>query len=185
MAPLPENNTVRLMIDYTSAGIVHTLMLRFGDSIGSADAATTAAALCADLAPFVNAGDSFFRARYSDHDSDFSLPIFWTTIPGTSTGAGFEEDPESAFVSVVGRSNAGRRVRWELFTVAKISTDWPLDNRYSAGESTNADDIIAAFVAATEDATAPVRAIDKAPVNVYDYLNIAKNGYWQRKQRNA
>lgn len=185
MSPLPENNTVRLLMDYTSAGVIHTMMLRFGDSIGSSDAATVAAALAADLAPFMNTGDSFFRARYSDHGSDFSLPIFWTTIHGTSTGAGFVEDPDSAFVSVIGRSNGGRKVRWEFFTVAKVTTDWPSDNRYSAGESTNADDIIAAFVAACSSEIAPVRAIDKAPVNVYDYLNIAKNGYWQRKQRGA
>lgn len=183
MAPLPENNTARLFVDYTSGAFDHTLLLRFGPTTAPLDAVAVAQDICTALAPFMNSNDSFFGARWSANGSNIALPVAWTPVAGTSTGAAFSEDPEAAFVSVVGRSFGGRRVRWDFFTVIKVSTTWPDDNRYAPGESTNADDIQDAFEAATILPVDPVVAIDGMDVIVYEYVNIAKNGYWQRKQR--
>jgi len=186
VAPLPENNTARLMIDYTSAGIEHTLMLRFPDGVDSAAATLAGQALCLDLSPYVNANDSFIRARWSAKNTDFSLPVSWTPVDGASVGAAFDEDPESAFVSVVGRTLGGRRARWELFTIAKLTVLWPDDNRYGPGESGNADAVVAAFTtAASGVAPARIVGIDGLEVVVYPYLNIAKNAYWTRQQRTS
>lgn len=185
MAPLAPNLTKRLFVDYTSGGVTHTLLLRFVDGTTDSAAIFTAQGLAGDLSPFMNANDSFFRARVSEAGTDFSLPVPWVTVVGTGVGAGFVEDADSAFVSVCGRTGGGRRWRADFFTIAKITTDWPADNRYSPGESTNADDIVQAFRTAADVASPTILGIDGLPLIVYDYLNIAKSAYWQRQQRNA
>lgn len=183
MAPLPENNTSRLFVDYTSGAYEHTLQLRFPTGVSAADATVTAQDICTALAPFMNSNDSFIRARWSAAGSNIALPTGWVPVVGTSVGAAHAEDPESAFVSVNGRTLGGRRVRWEFFSVIKVSTNWPDDNRYGPGESANADDIVDAFEAAAILPIDYICGIDGLTVIVYQYLNIAKNGYWQRKQR--
>lgn len=185
MAPLPENNTSRFILKYTSSLVPHTMTIRFPEGVTSTEAIAIVTAFCNSLKSFMNANDSFYGADWSDAGTNFSLPLAWTTIDGTSVGAGFAEDPESAFVSVCGRSSGGRRISIKWFTQQKVSNDYPPNNRYQPGVSTNADDIIAAFQGLYSTVGEDACAIDGLPVQIYDYLNIAKNSYWQRKQRVA
>lgn len=183
MAPLPQNNTHRLFVDYTSGGFQHTLTFRFPPSTVQATAVSKGHAICTSLQFAVNANDEFFAARWQPQDADFSLPVPWASISGTDAGAAWAEDPESAQLSVCGRSEGGRRYRFELFTIVQLSATWPSNNRYQYGDDTDPDGIISVVQAAAADAVTPICAIDNLPVIVYDYANISKNGYWERKQR--
>jgi len=179
-AALPANNTPRLVLHYTSAVYEHTLTLRFEDGSDPEAQASVAEALMDDLAPYSNA---FVSAETIAAGADFSVPIALDFPTGTWAGAAYLEDPESAFISVTGRSDGGHKVRWELFTVCKLYDPWPLTNRVPVGETGIAATIVAAFEDACSSVSAPVRAIDGGQVTVHQYLNFAKSGYWQRAQR--
>lgn len=159
------------------------MLLRFNDPANPATATAAARVLCTALADFMNSNDEFFGADWQVKDTDFSLPVAWDSISGTDVGAAWAEDPESAFVSFCGRSNEGRRWRIEFFTIVKLSASWPTTNRYLEGDDTDPDGIISAFRTAVTDGEPPVLPIDGTPIIPYTYLNISKNGYWERKQR--
>lgn len=185
MAPLPQNNTHRVFVDYTSGGFVHTLAFRFPPSTVQATAVAKAHTICANLAFVVNANDDFFAARWQAQDATFSLPVSWANIDGTDAGAAWAEDPESVELSVCGRTEGGRGYRFMFFTIVKLSDPWPGSNRYNYGDDTDPDGIISVVQAAAADAVTPTCGIDNQPVVVYDYLNISHNGHWTRRQRVA
>lgn len=188
--PIDPANTARVYIDYTSAQITHTLMFRLGAGATTANAAIRAQA-CAEIFKMrMQQADSFVSARFSDKNSHFSLPIPFTPVTGVIDGASgniyWVEDPESAFLSLIGRgTTTGRRTRWEFFTPCR-TTGWPESNRYAAGASGPIDALRENWKAFVEESSAPgdqlVTVAGDIPV-VYGYVNIAKNGYWQRKQR--
>ena len=103
MAPLPDNLTDRYFLDYTSMGIVHTLMVRFPQVTLRADADTTMFNLATAFAQRMRTSDSFFRARYAESGQNFSLPTAWTPINGVmATGSVLPTDPQSTCYSIVG-----------------------------------------------------------------------------------
>ena len=188
MAPLPQNNTARVFVDYTSLSVQHTLMVRPLPGATVPDMAALATNVANVLRARMATTDSFFAARYSLALSDFSLPLTFEAVPGVVSAFAniWTEDPESAFISLCGRSTtSGRRVRWDLYTPIRAA-DWPADNRFNPGENGPVDTLRLNWTAvvAGEAGPAPsVVAIDGSPVIVYEYVNIAKNAYWQRKQR--
>lgn len=190
MAPLPENGTARVFIDYTSATVQHTIEFRLGEGASSVSALTVANRMVTVLKQRMTTADSFIAARFQDEGSNFSLPIAFTPTAGVVPFDGgspwWLEDPESAFISFIGRGSAtGRRVRWEYFTPIK-TFPWPSDNRYNVGEQAVIDTLRTNFAAAVAESDSTGDQIvtigGDIPV-VYGYVNIAKNAYWQRKQR--
>jgi hypothetical protein len=182
-AALPANTTPRIVLRYTSFLIEHTLTLRFQVDALAAGCLAAAVALANALTPFMFATDSFTGADFIATGSDFSIPQTFTSIAGTFVGANWAEDPESAFVSVTARSSGGHKVRWDLFTAAQFFAPWPATNRVSASADAAAAVLVDAFVDACSDEDEPLTAIDGLPTTPHQYVNIAKNGYWQRKQR--
>jgi len=185
MAPLPDNSTARLFLDYTSRHVEHTLLLRFDGDLPSAGSYATGYAEI--LANRMFDDDSFFRARFSDAGADFSLPIAFTAVPGAipaATTNSWAQDPESAFVSFVMRGlTTGRRSRVEFFTGVPTPS-WPSDNRYNPGDAAPIDTLRINFQnAAASGGTLPLITVGGDEVTVYGYVNIALNAYWQRKQR--
>lgn len=187
MAPLPQNNTNRLWIGYTSNGVQHEFMTRYPTGTTPSQMNDQGDAIIAAFAPILPNTDSFYSMRYSLTASDFSIPLPLTPVPGTlSSPTKWLEDPESAFLGFCGReTGTGRRWRMELFTPVAFSALWPADNRYAAGESTTIDSINDAVRDVLFGSGAVVQAvgIGGTSVTLYTYTNIAKNGYWQRKQR--
>jgi len=192
MAPLPQNSTNRLFLDYTSRGIEHTAVFRpAGDLFGS-DITTWAQSIAELMAFVMCTDDSVTSARYSETGTNFSLPVPFTPEPGIRDPSGFTwaEDPESAFVTVPLRSQStGRRGRLCMFTAYRfgnLSVPWPSNNRFDPGENTIVDNWIATLKDLSQGASPYITGlvvIDGSFPVLYDYLNISKNAYWERKQR--
>lgn len=136
MAPLPASNTGRVYIDYTVGGEEHTVTSRFL-SISSSAALCLAgwAEIFAFLSPNMFAITSV-SSRFSVINSDVTNPITW---PG-SLGYGADQPPvgqEMKFFSMVGKSQDGRRVRYELFgSKQAIPSSW----RLPVGSNLDMDD---------------------------------------------
>jgi hypothetical protein len=190
MAPVPPNGTDRVFMDYTSYDIPHTLILRLPPVSTPADGEAVAAAAATILKQRMSVNDSFTAARYQQSGTNFSLPIAFTAQQGVVDPSGgsalWQEDPESAFITFIGRGSAtGKRVRWEFFTSVRTTT-WPGDNRYNPGESGPIDALRTNwtnFVEVGATATQQIVTIAADIPVCYDYVNIGKNAYWQRKQR--
>lgn len=188
--PLDPTNTARVYIDYTSAALQHTLIIRMGLGATAGEASVLAASAADVLRTRMSMTDSFLAARFSDKASHISLPIAFTPIAGAldlqGGAAAWAEDPESAFLCLVGRGQtSGRRVRWEFFTTIRTPL-WPTTNRYNLGASPVIDTFRLNWANLVESgaisATQIVTIAGDRPI-VYGYVNIAKNSYWQRKQR--
>lgn len=115
MAPLADNLTPRLFIEYTSMGHEHTMLIRLQGGATGADAITAYNEITAILKSGMHTSDSFTGARFSAAGSNLSFPLSVTAVAGTgSTSVG--EDNKPNFVSWTGRSLQGRRVKITFFT---------------------------------------------------------------------
>lgn len=187
---LPSNNTARCWIDYTSFGRTHHMMFRLGFGATPANASTKATALANILKNRMRIGDAFTSARFSAEGSDFSLPVTFAAVAGTVDESGgaaiWQEDADSAFITFVGRgSSSARRVDWFFYTGIKTPT-WPYTNRYNPGEAAVIDTLRTNFATWVNTSASPgeqVVTVGQDIPSVYGYVNIAKNAYWQRKQR--
>lgn len=187
MAPTPANNTCRLWIGYTSKGVQHEIMSRYPTGTTPEQLNDQGDAIVNLLKTALLPTDTLNSMRYSITGAEFSIPLPLTPVPGTYTGAPeWQEDPESAFLGFCGREAAtGKRVRFELYTPIKFSLTWPADNRYAAGENADIDGLNQDLANVLYGSGAVVAAvgIGGTPFSLYTYTNIAKNAYWQRKQR--
>lgn len=184
MAPLPQNNTNRVRLSYTSLGRIHQFSFRprIGDPTSFSAAAT---AVANALRSRMLATDSFFQAAYSLTLSDIFLPLAFTPIAGVVSGAlvVWDQDPESTMLSICGRGETGgRRVDWSFFSPVR-TVAWPADNRYGPGEEAVIDTWRINVTNALSDED--VRTIGGDSPIFYDYVNISQNAYWQRKQRRS
>lgn len=188
MAPLPENNTARGWLDYTSSGRVHSLLVRYNSTAPTNQVLASLQGIAAVLRTRMLQTDSIFGARYSQQFSNFSTPLPWTTSQGTISGANttWENDPESAMLSLPGRDGVvGRDVLYCLFTPVRTTT-WPNDNRYQAGDEPVIDTFrinLTNALLEEEGIVAGAVTISGYPPIVKGYVNISHNAYWQRKQR--
>jgi len=186
MAPVPPNSTNRLFIDYTSASIVHTMMLRYDTTVSSA--ATYAAGYATIFSQLMREDDSFFAARVQLAGESFSLPLAFTPVDGIldDLNTYWTQDPESVQLSMTFRgTGSGHQGRVEFFSPVAF-TPWPSTNRYN----TSAQATIEAFVVDFIDAAAiggelPLLVVTGDQVAVNNYCNIRSNSYWQNKQRRA
>lgn len=188
LPPLPANNTVRGFMDYTSRGVEHTLMFRLSPVSLPSHVASVAARLATSMVNCMATTDSIFGVRYAAHLSDVTLPVTWATVSGALTSpAAFQEDPESAFISVVGRGGTtGRKARISFFEALSFSQPWPADNRYNPGDVAAFDTWFATFLTALRASPTLYETLVTIGNDVavwYDYANVAKNAYWQREQR--
>ena len=188
LPPLPPSNTLRVFLDYTSANIQHTFMFRLSPGSNDLYAATTANRVANVLVQAMQTSDFITGARYAVAGSDVTLPLVFVPRSGGVGGTSrWVEDPESAFVSLPCRDAiTGRKARFSLFTPVNFDTGWPLDNRFEAGENPNWDSFRNALAGEISSSPSPAETITSIagyPLRPYEYLNVAKNAYWQRKQR--
>lgn len=188
LPPVPENNTARIWLDYTSMQIEHSLMVRPAVALAISERSAVAQAFATVMSSRMLDIDSVFGARYSAPGASFSVPITFDPVEGVVTVAGnvWLQDPESTALSIVGRSNTtGRDVRYTLFTGAAVGT-WPSNNRYEPGEQAVIDTFRLNMTELIEGGGTldwPMVTVDGTFITVYQYVNISQNAYWQRKQR--
>lgn len=180
MAPLPVNNTGRLFVDYIANGRQHTAQFRYGGS-GEPPASflEDVDAIIAAAGPFMPLDWTFVESRYVPSGGTFSLPAEY--VPEDMTGTIAVSAAEApAFVSAIGRSLGGRRVR-VYFLGAGYS---PAGNEGNASDYRVTTTESAPALALVEAlAASELVGIDGFNVGWKSYLNLGYNGYWQREVR--
>lgn len=188
MADVPDNLTARIWLDYTSLGRTHHMLFRPATSLGGSERIAFAAGCATVIAQRMRAEDSVFAARYSDANTNFSIPVPFTPINGAVTAGAtvWSVDPESATLNIVARSHTtGKQVRYTLFTGVAVGA-WPANNRYEPGEAAVIDTWLANMTSIIEGGGSldyPCVTADGTFATVYAYVNTSLNAYWQRKQR--
>lgn len=188
MPPLPQNNTARIWIDYTSKGRKHSMMVRAAGTPSSVNASEQATAIANYLKGSMLATDSFLSARMSLAHSAFSLPISFIAVPGSLPGSTvqYQEDPDSTMWSLTGRGAVtARKWRFDFYTAVSHGAPWPDNNRFENGEYPDLDGVRVGLLAILigESAVLPAVTVEGDVPVVNAYWNIRKNGYWQTKQR--
>lgn len=175
MAPLPENNTPRLFIEYTEGGQEHVLELRLSSGSTTVEAVAAYTAVAPSMAALLFAADRVTGARFAAAGSNFSFPISVSAQTGSASGTA-DADRKPYFVSVTGRSTDGRRVRVTMFTqLALVET-----NGYKIVAPAGA---FATWRNAVTGASADARTISGQVPVWNSYLNVGSNAYFQRKAR--
>lgn len=176
MAPLPTNLTDTYFVDYE--GPMGQRSFQFRMPVGSADgdASTSAQAFIEHLQPVIYSSVQFIALRKRTAGSTVSFPITWFAMAGTASGT-LQQQDYPRYLSFVGRSNDGRRVKLSVYGVTlSISNDY----RLSQGEN-------AAVLAATSWLNGPtcpwVTISGNDPVWQL-YGNQGYNSYFQQEQRN-
>lgn len=175
MAPLPDNNTQRTFIDYSGPTGEHTVQLRF-DSTADFSAlvsyTNTIATLVADA---LWDQMDVTGLRYAGLGQNFSIPLGFTPLPG-QVAVSVAEANFPRFVSFVGRSAGGRRVRFYLWGV---HFNTPSNYRFPLGVAAELDALHTALSVDTAD----LCAIDSLPFTLKNYINVGYNSYYERKRR--
>lgn len=177
MAPLPQNNTGRVWLDYTDGIHQHTLMWRFAAATSNAaEVMTFMAQFLAAIAPSTCLL-TIVAVRAAAPGSDVSVPIAWT---GAATyGAGAQTAVNTPIeIRYEGRSVGGRRGSAHLYG---YDAGVPGTYRIAITPASVVDNALVVLQAAT--ATGAMVAIDNGAMNWKTYVNIQYNSYWETKQR--
>ena len=175
MAPLPDNGTPRLYIDYTSGGQRHTMDIRLAAGSTTADAVSAYAAIVPAMVDLMPLTDSVVGARFSASGSNLSFPLPVASEAGTNVDVP-DPDNKPSFVSVTGRDALGRRVRVTFFSAY-------FDTSAYGFRLDNPTGLEAALHNAITGATVDARTISGAVPVWNPYLNVGSNAYFQRKAR--
>ena len=175
MAPLPENNTARLFVEYTSNGQEHVAQVRLAGAADITAAVTAYNALKGPMANLLLTTDRVSGARFAAQGSNLSFPLAVSPQTGTLSATA-DKDMTPRFISWTGRGGTGRRARFTLFTqVGDTATDGYRD--LSPGT------LAAAMGTALASVAVGSVDISGQPVNWNSYINLGENAYFQRKQR--
>lgn len=183
MAPLPDNLTERLYLDYVAGtgGIEHTMLVRWSTVTATLTQTMAAVESLFDfIAGSLWAGWRFTGARNAAVGSDFSLPVPLSTglaaVLGTGSARDAVADPREA--RWVGRSpTSGRRVSLSVYGTAPST---PANYRWGPGEVALTDNAVLALLNA---APGTFLAIDGSKPVFYPYVNVQFNSYWETRAR--
>jgi len=179
LAPLPDNNTNRLWLDYRGEFGEHTVQFR--------TATTTDIFAFMDTIQLALDGASgmwsdttlFYQWRFSGAGTNVSTVVRTIALDGTAlVPLGSPLYPR--FWSVVGRSADGRRVRYSFFG-SQFNLEG--DYRLEPGDDARMDAIRGAL--AGEAAAGRLVSISGQQPLLATYLNVGYNAYWQRQRRKS
>lgn len=185
LAPLPQNNTNRLFIDYVSqtGGIPHTFAMRYEDSL------TLTGALGAAYSFLDAIGESHFATGWSvqavrvqGEGAGFSLPITPSTdLAGfVGTGGALERSQEAREFTFVGRSPySGRRCKLSLFGIQGVA----LTTSYRVELPDASYPWLQDGVDVINTVAAAFIAIDGTQPVYYNYVNWQYNSHWEGELR--
>ena len=175
MAPLPPSNTIRYFLDYTVNGLEHTIQMRVGPGATDGGASGSFSAFLAALSPNLYAL-SVVGMRKANLGTDVTNPVTYTGTTSFGSGTAVDNLARAAFLSFIGRSTDGRRVRVFVYGT-KITSEG--DYRVDTGEAAEVADAIDVLNGASGVflSISGLQAIWKA------YANEGVNAYWQRRAR--
>lgn len=182
---LPPSNTPRLWVDYVANGLEHTFQFRYpgSSSSGPPDASflNGITLWLSEMLSFLPSDFSILGARYAPAGTDVTLPTTAPSSPGT--GAGSTSPAERpAFITFVGRTTLGRKVKVQLLSVAVSPAQEEgvySDYRQTGAGSASVQDAVDALN------LLPAVGIDGEPITWYDYINLGYSAYWQKQMRGA
>ena len=175
MAPLNPNATDRLKVTYQNAISEHTAQIRIASSADITDAMDTMASVLTALTTFF-CFNEVTGVEYAAAGVDVFNPIDAGAFVGYTWGDGAADrllNPIAA--TFVGRSGAGKRVRWSVFGYNNPISEY----RLTAGEDGN----VGIAVALLNAAETTFLAIDGQPAIWKNYLDIKANDHWVGKSR--
>jgi hypothetical protein len=177
MAPLPQNNTARLWVDYNDGENDHSLQVRF------LAPDTTLAIAMTYAGEFFEAIEDFLYeitingARFAAAGSDISLPATWS---GAST---YGTDPMPTLLAPretrwVGRTQNGRRVSFSVYGCKYTSPD----TFRIVSDGANLPNLGVVLINDASDDGAFV-AIDGFRPTMKNYVDVNFNSYWEAEAR--
>lgn len=178
LPPLPEDNTIRGYLSYTSGGLPHTASFRFPDSTPFGTIFNALQAIATDMLPLMDPGDSITTVEASAKNSNVRFPIGVIGLPGSAVGGVNNEINRTVAMSITGKGNDGRLAAFSFFTLLAAAY---VDTRLPIG-------VVAPNVAAWYDSVTnnPVEqpvSIGLGSLNFNGYINVRRDAYWQREQR--
>jgi hypothetical protein len=175
LPPLPENNTDRAWLKYTSGGVTHEMEFRMPSTTTQAQFVTTATAIANGLKNYMPTADSFTGLRHSDSGSILSFPLVFTAIAGTNATS-WELEDKAHFVALSGRSLDGYRSKITFFSV------YADDNKQFRSPAPGL--LAAAALYSTITGLSPSLCSVSGQDMVWNgYINQGYNSYWQRQLR--
>jgi hypothetical protein len=172
MAALPENNTARYRLHYTSGGNQHSMQIRSG---------TSPAFFGGMMNDFLTAlGSAVYTITVDFVEWSAALSnVFNNVTTGIETntyGAGIPVAENRAYaLNFIGRTAGGRRVRLMVFSPTVLTADY----RYIRGEGASIDAARDVLV----NAGSQITGIDGLVPIWKTYVNTLSNAYWQKELR--
>jgi len=176
LPPLPDWNTPRVLIQYTSGGLEHTLDLRVPIGTLKADAIAPVQDVIDAMLPILDSVDAVQGALWIPAGTNISQVLAVTGGSGTNSGTTINDESRTVFVSATGKSDDGRKVRWTLFNTASYG-ETVFRKNVTAFAS-----VFQALYAAISGNTIFVTKSGEQP-GWHTYLNIGLNSGTQRSQR--
>lgn len=174
MAPLPASNTARFKVSYTNQLNQHAAVVR-STPVSPATFGTQFDALMTALVGIIPT-TVIDVVEFAASGSDIFNPVV-TGIEGNSYGAGPTSERFAAhFLSFIGRTSGGRRVRLFIFGIDALVAN---DYRYVSGEIPQVD----AAIAVIAGATGSFLGIDGLIPSWKSYANTGVNTHWQKELR--
>jgi len=177
LGPLPEDNTARGAILYTSGTLVHLAMFRLGAGATKADFATKGQALADLMVPLISTIDEVAGGVYWPEGSNISQTLDITPAGGTNGTTTVNDLSQSAFGAFEGRSVDGRKTRFTVFTLVQAIGTSTRRSITALGGPWEAlwNEVVSA--------TLPLTTISGEPAVWKSYLNEGRNARYQRKLR--
>lgn len=178
LLPLPEDNTIRGYINYTSGGLPHTASFRVPDATIDGDLVNVLAWIADSMIPLMDPGDSITTYERSAKNSNVRFIIGTDGRAGTAVGGVNNEINRSVAMSLTGKGLDGRIVACSFFTILAAAF---VDTRLPIGVV--APNVAAWYDAITVNPSGEVVTIGLATVGWNGYINVRRDAYWQRQQR--
>lgn len=175
MAPLPPNNTARLVLHYTANTKPHKVVIRYPGT-GAPDAGFCGLVdeFLQALNPMMPLDWALTGQGFQDDGTNVELPFTFPFTPFAGTITTSAKNAP-AYYTFVGRSALGRRFRLFILGAGNspaADAGTLTDYRWYAAENSNVDNAIDKLAAAEP------RAIDGQLVNLYSYINLGYNYHW-------
>lgn len=178
LPPLPEDNTPRGYITYTSGGITHTMSARYPIGLGFGTIFNSLQEIGTAMLPLMDPADSVQTYEASAAGSNIRFIIGVDGRPGTAVGGVVNDINKSTALSVTGKGEDGRLVAASFFTILAGAF---VDTRLPIGVV--APNVADWYDRVTNNPEAQLVNIGGVPVNWNGYVNVRRDAYWQREQR--
>jgi len=181
MADLPQNNTNRLFVDYTTGRVQHTFTVRYESPATAFDARDAAETFLTSLSGILNGAWTTIGTRVSLAGSNISLPGPEINVVGDGGAGPLDAGLEPRFFSYSGRSiGEGKQLQLPIYgIVGNQEPDYRMELTDSASLNSAWEDLEAFSIGNV------FIAIDGASVIWKKYINVGFNAYWQRQRRRS